>query len=99
MGQQHGGLLLRPRVTVGHVRGDLLVAHVDKLDPAVGKSSEDGDIGVAAKAEHMLNAARLQVLDQLMRYLLFHGYLLLGPCLPHRHVIVKDDATRCSFAV
>jgi len=67
MAQHHGGLPLRARVAVGHVRRDLLVARVDELDGALRELGEHRDIGVAAQPEHVLDAALLEVLHQLVR--------------------------------
>ena len=45
--------------------GDLLVAGVDELDRAVGQLGQNGDIGVAAQAEDVLDPPALQVPDEL----------------------------------
>ena len=72
MRQHDGGLSLRPRVAIRHVRCDLLVSHVDELDAALLHRGEDRDVGVAAQPEHVLHAAGLEVLHQLMRDQLLH---------------------------
>ena len=72
--QQHRRLLRRARVAVGRVRGDLLVPRVDELDLlALRQRGEHGDVRMAAEAEDVLDAARLEVLHQLVRDRVFHG--------------------------
>ena len=65
MRQDHGSLSLRARVAIGHVRGDLLVSHVDELDAALLHRGENGDIGVAAQPKDIFNATILEVFHQL----------------------------------
>ena len=72
--EQHRRLLLRPRVAVGHVGGDLLVARVDELDLGVLEGGEDGDVRVATEPEQVFDAAVFEVLDELMRDELLHGF-------------------------
>ncbi len=57
--------VLRTRVAVGDVRGDLLVARVDELDGAAVQLRQHGDVGVSAQAEDVLDAAIREVLHQL----------------------------------
>jgi hypothetical protein len=55
------------------VGGDLLVPRVDELDLRVLQRREDRDVGVAAQAEQVFDAAVLEVLDQLFGNELLHG--------------------------
>src|SRR5437773_9734661 len=86
--EHYRGLLFRPRIAVGHVGGDLLMANVDEFDPALLHLREHGDVGVAAQAEHVLDATGFQVLHQLTGYELFHA-LLLRSGTSRRAVIVS----------
>ncbi len=75
--QQHRGLVRRPRVAVRRVRGDLLVPRVDELDlPALRQRGQHGDVGVAAEAEDVLDASRLEILHQLVGNQVLHCWLL-----------------------
>ena len=77
VGQHHRGLPPGARVAIGHVRGDLLVADVDEPDLARGELREHCDVGVAAQAEHALDAAGLEVPHELAGHeLLIHHFLL-----------------------
>jgi hypothetical protein len=58
-------------------RGDLLVPGVDELDPAAARQRrEHGDVGMAAEAEDMLDAARLEVLHEQVGDGVFHAWFL-----------------------
>src|SRR5690606_3724570 len=52
-------LFAHARITVGRMRGDLLVARVDETDRAAFEGGQNGNIGVAAQAENVLDAAIL----------------------------------------
>ena len=61
-------LLENLRFNVGETTNDPgFVAGVDELDPAtLRQRREHGDVGVAAQAEHVLHAAGLEILHQLV---------------------------------
>jgi hypothetical protein len=64
--QDHGRRLAGARVAVGDVRRDLLVARVDELQLAVGHLGQHRDVGVAAQAEDVRDAALLEVAHELL---------------------------------
>ena len=70
--QQHRRLARDARVAVGGMRGDLLVAHVDELDPALRHGRQHGDVRVAAQAEDVAHAAPLEVAHQVIGDCVFH---------------------------
>ena len=59
--QQHAGLARCPGVPVGGVRGRLLVPRDDELDPGPADGVEQGDVGVPAGAEDVLDSVGLQL--------------------------------------
>ena len=64
---------------VGDVGRDLLVARVDELDrPRPAERGQDGDVGVAAKTEQVLDAAASRYLTSWCRDGLLHGICLTG---------------------
>ncbi len=70
-------LFLRAGVAVGRVRGDLLVPDVDELDLlALLQRGQHRDVRVAAQPEDVLDAARFEVLHQLVRNQILHCPLL-----------------------
>ncbi len=69
-------------VSVRGVGGDLLVTHVDEVDPAVGHGREHGDVGVPAEAEDAGDATPFEVLDELFgrgRMASSHAFTPLAP--------------------
>ena len=83
MGEQDGRSSGHPRIGVGGMRGDLLVPHADEVDLAVGHRREHGDVGVAAQAEDMRDAAALEVADQLMGNEIAHFTLAVFGLVQH----------------
>ena len=66
-----------PRVAIGGVRRDLLVPHVDEGDAlALLERREQGDVRVTAQPEDVLDIARLEVADDLVRHQVLHDVLL-----------------------
>jgi hypothetical protein len=72
MREQHRSLAGDPRVAVGRVRGNLLVAHVDEVDRTRRHRREHGNVGVAAQPEYVAHAAFLEVAHQVIRNGVFH---------------------------
>jgi hypothetical protein len=64
---QHPDLARRARVTVGGVRGDLLVPGGDEADLALAERIEESDDGVAAQPEHHLDAEALEIVGEQVR--------------------------------
>ena len=64
---QHADLARGARVTVGGVRGDLLVAGRDEADLALAERVEKPDDGVAAQPEDHLDAEALEVVGEQVR--------------------------------
>ncbi len=60
----HARLPGRARVTVRRVSGGSLVPEHDELDVAAAERIEERDVRVATQAEHVLDAVRLELLDQ-----------------------------------
>ena len=77
--RDHRGLAGDAGIGVGGVAGNLLVADGDEVDRAFGQRSEHGDVGVAAKAEDMLDAAALEEIDQVLG----DGLVARVPCHGH----------------
>ena len=79
--KKHRCLAGRARVTIGGVGRDLLVPAVDELDLlALRQRRQHSDVGVAAQAENVLDAARLEVADELFSDRVSHCYCLLVSC-------------------
>jgi hypothetical protein len=72
MREHHRSLACDARVTVGRMRGHLLMAHIDEFDRARRHCREHGDVGMAAQPEYVAYAALLEIAHQVIRNGVFH---------------------------
>ena len=78
--QHDRGSMLRARIAVGRVRGDLFMPGIDEFYRlALGEFREHSDIRMTAQAEDVFHAAMLEVFHELSRNQLFHNSLLGAP--------------------
>ena len=60
------GRVLGPRIAIGHVRGDLLMARIDELQRRTFEFGQHGNVGMPAKSEDVLHPTIDEVLHQLL---------------------------------
>ena len=67
MRQNHRRASLHPRIGIGGVAGDLLVANRNKFNRAFGQCGQHGNVGMATKPEDMAYLAAFETITNVAR--------------------------------